>query len=574
MPSNRYVLIAIIIGVVIVSASFVYLNKPPIDGQDNDEGTQPPIQEPETGATPLSMRSKVETLVQDYLRELSSQVNIEEKENIDSTVNDFPIEPPSSSEAVTVLAKEELEIEYTVDIKTRDWAYAALGVENTLLGGLVDEQEDKLELGFYSFLQAATLNLDEPEHLSNIAFHLNNKGEYTHAQSVLQYALQLDETYFPALSNLAYTYAGQGDYTEAILIQMKVISLRPEKQYLLRLADLYKKAGLPEASEAVLNAIEGNGVELTSPSPVIITLSSEGESVMNEIETLDEKLYAKLEAISDSKTPPLDDLMEELLNDWANILVRAFFECPFEVASSGGDAQDICVQCYIPAAEEAFGLITTARAAALPKIYRFESEAFIELEKYTREAIEKVESADFIDSEREDLLMEIHRRFTIEYTILIMGPRHRVTNIWTQILAEYQAAMGEGCGDVSISIPALEEVNYECDILPALCKRWKFWFIIGSIGYDPETREFDFSLGQGLAFKYKYNFAREVSDVGVGYGINLDKVIQVGATIYFNPTDGVQGELSAEFEPPIPMLVLDTPSSVTTSKPLFGALMN
>jgi tetratricopeptide (TPR) repeat protein len=581
MQSNRYVLIAIILGIVLVSTSYLYINRSSIDNQDKDDiDTQTPgltletepEQKPEL--IPVNLQSTVETLVQDYLSALNTQVHQEEKEYIETTVKDYPIKNLPSSEAVTVLASEDEEIDYTVDIKTRDWAYAALGVENTLIGGLVDGQEEKLELGLYSFLQAVALNLNEPEHLSNVAFHLNNNGEYIQAESFLQYALTLDESYFPAISNLAYAYAGQGNYTEAILQQVKVVSLRPEKFYLLRLADLYMKAGLHEASEAVTNAIEGSEIVVTPPSPHILTLSPDGESVMDEIDILDERLYAKLEALIESKRLPLYDLMEVLFNDWADLLAKALFECPMEVASSGGDAQDICVRCYIPAAEEAFSLISSFRGAVVPAIHSFESEAFIELEKHTREAVETVNVADLEESDREEILKEIHRRFTIEYTLLIMGSRQRLSSTWTQIQAEYEAAFAEGCGDVSVDIPEFEEVNYECEILPALCKKWNFWLVVGSIGYDPNTREFDFSIGQGLAFKYKYNFARDVSNVGVGYGINLDKVVQAGATIYFNPTDGVQGELSAEFTPPIPMLVFDAPTGVKTSKPLFGSLMN
>jgi hypothetical protein len=128
--------------------------------------------------------------------------------------------------------------------------------------------------------------------------------------------------------------------------------------------------------------------------------------------------------------------------------------------------------------------------------------------------------------------------------------------------------------NISTEIPTIEEVNWECETLPALCKKWKVWFLVGSMSYDPETRDFDLSFGQGVAVKYKYNFARDVSSVGVGYGINLDKVIEAGGTLYFNPTDGVQGELSAEFSSPVPMLIVDMPTSVETSKPLFGSFVN
>ena len=571
MQSNRNIFIVIIIGVMIIAASILYVNRPSnIDVQDQD-GSAPTDDKPEP--TPESAKSKVKKIIKEYLSEIGSQIPEAETENIEIAVKDYQIELQPASEAITVLAKVEEEIEYTLDIKTRDWAYAAFGIENTLIGGLVDEQEAKLDLGLYSFLQAAALNLDEPEHLSNVAFHLNNKGDYENAKTILRYALTIDESYFPALSNLAYAYAGQGDYTKAILEQLKVVSLRPEKWYLLRLADYYEKAGLPEASEVILSAIEGSQTESIPSLHPSITLSSNGEAVMDEVEKLDESLYAKCQAIIDSKRPPLLDLINKLMNEWVVIAERGLYECPMNVFSSGGDSHDVCVKCYVPAANEAFNLVSTARANALPLIHSFESEAFKELEKYTRQAVEIVEDADLDESERESLLKEVHRRFTVEYTIRIMGPRQSVQSTCAQIQSEYSAAMAEGCGDVSMEIPKLDEEDWECKNFPTLCKKWKFWFIIGSISYDPKG-DFELSLGQGLAFKYKYNFARDISNIGVGYGINLDKIILAGATLYFNPTEGVQGELSAGFAPPLPMLIVDLPTSVKTSKPLFGSFMN
>ena len=223
----------------------------------------------------------------------------------------------------------------------------------------------------------------------------------------------------------------------------------------------------------------------------------------------------------------------------------------------------------------AFTLLARKKAASnTASLPSFESEAFKELEIYTRQAIEIVQDADLDESEREALLKEVHRRFTIEYTIRIMNPRKEVQRVWTGIQAEYQAAMAEGCGEYSVEIPELEEVNYECEILPVLCKRWSVWFIVGSASYDPDTRNFDLSFGQGIAGKYRYNFARKVSNYGVSIGLNVGKIIQFGIGIFFNPTDGLQSELSAGLNPPIPMYIPDAPTSISISKPTLAAAMN
>ena len=95
MQSNRYVLIAIIIGVLLLSASFIYIKRPSIDSQDN-EGTQTPDQEPDTEPepeqepTPTTSRSTVNSFVQGYLIEVSSQISNEETETIETAVKDYP----------------------------------------------------------------------------------------------------------------------------------------------------------------------------------------------------------------------------------------------------------------------------------------------------------------------------------------------------------------------------------------------------------------------------------------------------------------------------------------------------
>jgi tetratricopeptide (TPR) repeat protein len=428
MQSNRYFFIAIIIGAIIIAASIIYVNRPPnIEVQDNEESTQTVdkpelIPEPEPEPTPVSAQSTVKTLVQEYLSETGPQILKTEKENIEVIIKDYPIEPQPASEAITVRATEGEEIEYTLDIKTQDWAYASVGIENTFLGGFVDGQEDKLNLGLYSFLQAAALNIDEPEHLSNVAFHLNNKGDYENAKILLQYALTLDENYFPALSNLAYAYTGLGDYTEAILVQLKVVSLRPEKWCLLRLADYYDKAGMFDASGAIKTAFEASEEVSIPPTPPILTLSSNGESVMAEIEKLVLSLDAKNQAILDSLDPRLDDIFDKFGNDFLDIWDRALGGCAMPLLLSDEDA-DACATCIIPAYIESTNLVSSIYAETLPLIQSYESKAFQELEKHTRQAVETVEDADLDESEREALLKEIQRRYTIKYTRIIMDPR-------------------------------------------------------------------------------------------------------------------------------------------------------
>ena len=582
MQPNRNLLVLIIIGAIIVAASVFYLKTPPnTEIQDSDEDTQKPESEPESKTetepesefepehTPTSLKSTVEIIVQEYLRELGAQISQVAKEDIETTVMDYPVKLRPASEAITLIVEEGEEINITLDIKTRDWAYAALGLENTLTGGLVDGQENKLDYGFYCFLQAAALNLDEPEHLSNLAFHLNNNGDYKNAEILLQYALTLDENYYPALSNLAYAYAGQGDIKKAILQQLKVVSLRPEKLHYLRLADYYEKAGFTEASEAVKNAVEGDQEEITISTPHTLTLSSNARDILYEIDALEFNMSRKFKEIHDNKFQVICDKLGKLNNDTITPLWEwAFFECPMDLPEGG----DVCTQCYNPATEEAFNLISALISGQSPAlIHAFESEAFKELENYTRQAIEIVEEADLDESERETLLNEIYRRFTVEQAIHIMYYRSIWRSECDDLLFPYLLMfIGFQCEESPIENFELKELNPDID--PIFGKKWTIWFVIGSISNDPEGN-FEISLGQIFSGSWRYNYARGVSSVGVGVGLNLGKVWKLGVSMYFNPTDGVQPELSGGLSSPIPMYIPDVPFSIT-SKPRIGSLMN
>ena len=582
MQPNRNLLILLIIGAIMVAASVFYLKTSSnIEIQDSDENIQKPESEPESKTeteqesevepepTPTSIKSTVVIIVQDYLREYGSQISQEAKEDIETTVTEYPVKVRPASEALTLIVEEGEEINITLDIKTRDWAYAAIGLENSLIGGLVDGQEDKLDHGLYCFLQAVALNIDEPEHLSNLAFHLNNNGDYNNAEILLQHALTLDEDYYPSLSNLAYAYAGQGDYEKAILQQLKVVSLCPEKLHYLRLADYYEKAGFTETSEAVIKAVEGNQEEIFIPTPPTLSLSSNARDLLYEIDALEYNLTIKFEEIHDSKFQILCYKLDKLNNDTITPLWEwAFFECPMGLPE-GGDA---CKQCWNPATEEAFNLISAMISGQSPAlIHAFESEAFKELDYYTRQATEIVEEADLVESERETLLNEIYHRFTVEQPIHIMNYRSIWRSRCDDSLFPYLLMfIGFQCEGSPIEDFELRELNPDID--PIFGKKWTIWFLIGSISNDPEGN-FEISLGQIFSGRWRYNYARGVSSVGVGVGLNLGKVWKLGVSMYFNPTDGVQPELSGGLSSPIPMYIPDVPFSIT-SRPRIGSLMN
>lgn len=525
-----------------------------------------------TSSTKKVEKSTVEKVIQEYLGQTAAQVSSDETKELELAVTDYKLEPPSGLEPVLVPSPASGgELEFKPVINTRDWAYAAKGIEYTFLGGLVDGQEDKLDMGLYSFLQAAALNPDEPEHLSNVAFHLNNKGDYDQSFIILSYALSINEDYVPARSNLAYAYAGQGDYTKAVLEQLRVVSLRPEKWYLQRLAEYYEGAGMPEAAKAINDALEGSQEPAMPSFPPVLTLSSKGENVLEEIERLEEELTEEEQRISDSKASPLEEILDGFLAEWANIVETTFTTCPWDVAMGGGDAYAICVSCYVPGAQKTNSLVSSFYQDVMPAVHSFESDAFRALEKYTRQAVSTVEGADLDESEKQKLLKAVHRRFTVEHTKRILGPRSTVKRTWNQWQAEYRAGMAEGCGEAPVGdIKVMEEEDAMCRIFPIACQKWSIWFVIGEMSYDP-AGTFDISFGQGLSLKYRYNFAKDITSLGVGLGVNLDHVIGAGGTLFFNPTEGVTTDLKVDFSPPVG-IVANLPTDIHLTQ--LAAFMN
>ena len=111
--------------------------------------------------------------------------------------------------------------------KRRDWALALIGLEYTFLGGYYDAYSAYLDLGFWSFLEAALINL-EPNHLANIGFHLNNKGKYKTARKILCYAQSVNDNLFEVHNNLSFSLASLGQVADAFGEAQKSLNLKPD----------------------------------------------------------------------------------------------------------------------------------------------------------------------------------------------------------------------------------------------------------------------------------------------------------------------------------------------------------
>ena len=136
-------------------------------------------------------------------------------------------------------------------VRSRDWALARVGLAYTLAGAMGEGKAALFDLGYWCFLEAALIAPDEPQHLVNVAFHLNERERFEAALVVLARALELDPDLPGALSNQAYAQAGNGDYDAAIRSLLNELADGIAPVYAReRLARYFDLAGFPEAAQS------------------------------------------------------------------------------------------------------------------------------------------------------------------------------------------------------------------------------------------------------------------------------------------------------------------------------------
>ncbi len=185
-------------------------------------------------------------------------------------------------------------------IRSRDWALARVGLAYTLAGAMGEGKAALFDLGYWCFLEAALIAPDEPQHLVNVAFHLNERDRFEAALVVLARALELDADLPGALSNQAYAQAGNGDYDAAIrsLLSELADGIAPvyARERLARYLDL---AGFPEAAQSYRDTL-AQGYYVPYEPPVT---SDAGKGLERALTDLLYAGYQGLSAAIDEQVP-------------------------------------------------------------------------------------------------------------------------------------------------------------------------------------------------------------------------------------------------------------------------------
>ena len=141
-----------------------------------------------------------------------------------------------------------------------------------------------LDVGFWCFLEAALLHPEEPEHLSNVAFYLNERGKSTDARKLLLRALSFDNKNTIVLNNLAYASAALGDYACAVTHSLAAMG---QQQGVLLIAErlrYYAKEGGYDLVAKMAEAILGDWQQMPTLEDVRPkNLSDNGRAVFNQL---------------------------------------------------------------------------------------------------------------------------------------------------------------------------------------------------------------------------------------------------------------------------------------------------
>jgi tetratricopeptide (TPR) repeat protein len=189
--------------------------------------------------------AEIRSLLKKWRDQIRPGLSAQEVKLVEEKASALPLDLPAGQLSAT-FEDSETKTDIKVDLKAqrRDMAYALAGFGYTFLGGNFAGQEKMKDMGLWCFLEAALLKLISP-HLLNVGFHLNERGAYDDALSVLCYAAALSPNSPPVHNNLAYNLAARGNFKEAVDEAAQALSLEPDKDsYRRRLKYYGKEAGV------------------------------------------------------------------------------------------------------------------------------------------------------------------------------------------------------------------------------------------------------------------------------------------------------------------------------------------
>lgn len=430
-------------------------------------------------------------------------------------------------------------------VARRDWAYATLGITYSLRGGFEAGQAALLDVAFYCFLEAALLVVDEPEHLVNVAFHLNDRALFADARAVLLFARGLSPKNVAVRNNLAFATARLGDPSSAASEELAALSLAPARLFWTRLAGYWDAAKRPEEA-AMARAMATDAGAIPTVSAVVPPASLAAANAFIEVlGPLQSSLTDGLAAVGGAPGIPMTleyDLA--MLPDIVAIRDRRAF-CQQRVAAENADkpamVRDVlvCEQCDRVAAMEERQLAHTYVNTVIAKTRTWASLTLIVVAEHLDKGLAGIAArSDLSPEDRAGLVAYWQSAMAGWVEVVAVGVHENVENA-RMLTAFYD----DNLNSLSCGRGLVPSWVWNPDELLPFGGKITVWFVVGQLSIDMKKGYVELQGGQFVQGKIGWNWKTNDPLIGIGIGVNLDGIVETGAFISLDARSGLGGSI-------------------------------
>ena len=492
--------------------------------------------------------AEIRALLQKWRDQIRPGLPAQEVKLVEQAASPLPLDLPAGQLSATFEDFEtKTEMKIGLKAQRRDMAYALAGFGYTFLGGNFVGQEKMKDVGLWCFLEAALLKMI-PDHLVNVGFHLNERGAYDDALSVLCYAAALSPNSPAVHNNLAYNLAAKGNFKEAVNEAAQTASLEPAKDsYRQRLEYYGQNAGVNVDNLGAGSTLPSGGQGLYSQAylDLVTLIHKEFQAYsLNYLNLQTQALFQKYFSGQPGSSRAAFDERLAVSRQQYDACIKGCQPQPGIIPAGLARCQCQCslvhyrsdhganAQYY----QECAQACQTWSEAALKAADRFSLEMGEKIEA-RRKALRpgEFESAgEYLDRLYFQAVDMIDGFIIVHLT---EGAYPELVDRWNTVQSqarECSARMTEGelqtPGDFfGKRPPQLRRRVRESD------KPWNIWFFFGELRLYPDDTA-RLSLGRkGIAsLKFKYNFRTHDFGAGVGLGLNVGKLMGPAAGSTFN----------------------------------------
>ena len=486
----------------------------------------------------------ISILLQQYRDEIYPTLPVDKRKEVENFASGYPVEVSGNAEPV-VLQSNGTPPQLKAVINRKDWAYAEKGINYTYIGIFAVGQEKMLDVGFWCFLEAALLHPEEPEHLSNVAFYLNERGKSTDARKLLLRALSFDNKNTIVLNNLAYASAALGDYACAVTHSLAAMGQQQGVSLIAERLRYYAKEGGYDLVAKMAEAILGDLQQMPTLEDVRPkNLSDNGRAVFNQLgEEEGKKSGAQLKL--EEALRPQYMAMVKLDNEILYLLSDDYgYKCVMAGAPWSSE-RDECMACTVKPFNQAFEL-SMNHFVMYKEYYILLYQGYVQIDgEHAAIGMEIIDRASLPPQDQMFLrtywsyislsamkshIMQLNdvrqkKPTPVQYfphyswvmECLTKPPNGGLDTLYNDARTRASECLMIFCGNISLSLG----------------------FLTVDIGGREGTVEASF--GQGLQYTVGWNLKKHLPIYGIGIGVNLDKIVNLGAVLKWGPSSRLNG---------------------------------